>query len=1258
MLNAKDAAAEERESAKTLKSFWRTIEMFKRFSTVVCLCLLTLVKAAELQRVVIDGRPTDAFWQQIRSGNLVPTEARDPAEVGGEVRAAIASGYLYLSARMTEPGGLVTARSIGRNPIWEGGGEARAITEVRQYSNGAPEGEDYVRFFIRVYNENDWMLQVGPLGAYAVKWRWTGEQEWYASRPDKCDRFLVAAQIGENDWSVEAAIPLDQIGSPQTGYVRLRVERNRAERPGMPREQWRWPEQEPTSEVAVFSTDSPNLRDPIFRPPVLGNQDPPMEVGFKKELPPLDSDWTAPVWRETPTWALFRNEVSARLPVFPTEVKLLHDGRTLAVLARCIEPDRVVARARDVEDSSVAEDDTFGVYLAISGSTYMHYAINPTGFVLAETGHTGNPRLSRPFAIGKGGVRGTARQEAGQWIGRLDLPLREIAESLGEGAIPQEWRLLLLRFRPARDGEPREISVLPITQSVTPLCPARYRRFKLVDVAPSLLRAHPIPERSPNLASFPAQVLTPEQRKQLDLAGMLEQNIRNRVFKILEAEKQEWDRVKTLADWEHFREPRLKALATSLGTFPDRGPLETRVTSEFQGVGYRRQNLVYQSRPGLWVTANLYLPAERMKQMPGIIIVHSHHAPKTQFELQDMGIIWARAGCAVLVMDQVGFGERIQTYPWDREAHNSSHIVGMQLQVASENLMNWIVWDTIRGLDLLLQRGDVDEKQIILLGAVAGGGDPAGLTAALDPRIAAVAPFNFGESEPEELRSDPKKNQWPLDLADPGWGDMVSTGALRGAIRDQYFPWTICASIAPRRFIYSYELGWNVEDLPAWARYRKVFGFYDVLDHLADAHGYGPFPGPGECWNIGPAQRRSLYPTLERWFGIPTPFAEAKRSLQANLERRPSVDQQPVSELAALTPAVASELHMRSIHELAREQGLRKLEVARAELEKLTPSSRRQWVKTQWGKKLGDIEPNPHAGVTVQWTKQTPNGQVEGITLTVEPGIVVPILLLRPHRSAVEKAPVVVAVAEGGKDLFLAERSQEIEAILKGGMAVCLADVRGTGETSPDPKLDPDGDEIREHLAANELMLGDTLLGKRLKDLRTVIAYLERRRDMDAERIGLWGDSFAPANPAHLLIDEQLQWQIGPKIEEQAEPLGGLLAILGGLYEDGVRVIAVRGGLASYLSVCDDYFVYIPADVIVPRILEAGDIADVAAALAPRPLLIESLVDARDRLLPDAELQSKFSSLRQAYQGMSQSKLVIRNGAALTNLAEWFRTGL
>ena len=63
------------------------------------------------------------------------------------------------------------------------------MTDARRVTCGAPEGEDYVRFVIRVYNENDWMVQVHPLGAYAISRRWTalfyGEvdygREWFNS---------------------------------------------------------------------------------------------------------------------------------------------------------------------------------------------------------------------------------------------------------------------------------------------------------------------------------------------------------------------------------------------------------------------------------------------------------------------------------------------------------------------------------------------------------------------------------------------------------------------------------------------------------------------------------------------------------------------------------------------------------------------------------------------------------------------------------------------------------------------------------------------------------------------------------------------------------------------------------------------------------------------------------------------------------------------------------------------------------------------
>ena len=216
---------------------------------------------------------------------------------------------------------------------------------------------------------------------------------------------------------------------------------------------------------------------------------------------------------------------------------------------------------------------------------------------------------------------------------------------------------------------------------------------------------------------------------------------------------------------------------------------------------------------------------------------------------------------------------------------------------------------------------------------------------------------------------------------------------------------------------------------------------------------------------------------------------------------------------------------------------------------------------------------------------------------------------------------------------------------------MCLPDVRGTGETSPDAGRGPDSEEVT--LAATELMLGSTLLGSRLKDLRTLIAYLGRLPQIDPQHIGLWGDSHATANPLRFLLDELPGWQIGPEIQQQAEPLGGLLAMLGALYESNVRAVAVRKGLVGYLSLLEDRFAYVPFDIIVPGVLEVGDIAELAATLSPRPILLEGLVDGRNRLVTDAALHDWLAPVRAAYHGEPVMSLITRSQKGSPDLAQW-----
>jgi len=82
--------------------------------------------------VTIDGKPGGAFWEGLPAHKLAPTEGGVPAGMGGDVRAAVAGKYLYLGATLPEPSGRVVARSIGINPVWEGGEETGGRPDARR----------------------------------------------------------------------------------------------------------------------------------------------------------------------------------------------------------------------------------------------------------------------------------------------------------------------------------------------------------------------------------------------------------------------------------------------------------------------------------------------------------------------------------------------------------------------------------------------------------------------------------------------------------------------------------------------------------------------------------------------------------------------------------------------------------------------------------------------------------------------------------------------------------------------------------------------------------------------------------------------------------------------------------------------------------------------------------------------------------------------------------------------------------------------
>src|SRR5262245_52564738 len=116
-------------------------------------------------------------------------------------------------------------------------------------------------------------------------------------------------------------------------------------------------------------------------------------------------------------------------------------------------------------------------------------------------------------------------------------------------------------------------------------------------------RASETVELAAQISRMDSQVFWDAEARAIGLAVVLGRDVRRRGSRANEDDIQAWGAVRGVADWERFREPRIAALRASLGQFPTvPQDLHVRVTGTLEGRGYRIDNLVFESRPGLWVT--------------------------------------------------------------------------------------------------------------------------------------------------------------------------------------------------------------------------------------------------------------------------------------------------------------------------------------------------------------------------------------------------------------------------------------------------------------------------------------------------------------------------------------------------------------------------------------------------------------------------------------------------------------------------------
>lgn len=193
-----------------------------------------------------------------------------------------------------------------------------------------------------------------------------------------------------------------------------------------------------------------------------------------------------------------------------------------------------------------------------------------------------------------------------------------------------------------------------------------------------------------------------------------------------------------LEEWESSRKTIRENIIKNSGLEIDHNlPLDVKETGTVQMEGYSIKNIYFQTHPGVYATANLYIP-EGEGPFPAVINMHGHwREGKMAESVQALGHSLALNGYVCLSIDAFGAGERT-TIHGDYEYHGAN--LGASLMNLGESLLGVQIADNMRGVDLLTSLPYVDADKIGATGA-SGGGNQTMWFAALDERVKATLPI-------------------------------------------------------------------------------------------------------------------------------------------------------------------------------------------------------------------------------------------------------------------------------------------------------------------------------------------------------------------------------------------------------------------------------------------------------------------------------------------------------------------------------------
>ncbi len=521
----------------------------------------------------------------------------------------------------------------------------------------------------------------------------------------------------------------------------------------------------------------------------------------------------------------------------------------------------------------------------------------------------------------------------------------------------------------------------------------------------------------------------------------------------------------TKDDAEKYVQGVRERIRSCFGPEPKRTPLKPQITGVVERDAFKIEKVIFESRPGMLVTANLYLPKGREYPLPGVVGTCGHTTNgKAGYQEFAQGLV--RQGYIVLIYDPIGQGERLQYVNEKLKSRIGvgvrEHLyAGNQQMLVGEFFGSWRAWDGVRALDYLLTRPEVDKQHLGVTGN-SGGGTMTTWLCGVEQRWTMAAPSCFVTTFRRNV-----ENELPADT------EQCPPNALALGLDHSDF----LAALAPEPVIIlgkekDYFDARGVDE--AFNRLKRLYKLLGAEDNIAK------FIGP-TYHGYTQENREAMY----GWFNRITKVTEGHAEPTLEIEKDETLWCTPKGQVA--------DLGSKTVFSFTKE----KAERLRKE--------RRKSEGDAVAKAVADVLELPESIAVPDYRilrriggRKYPKKDAVNYAVETEPGIqaLVTLLLDDRHYSRPPRLGkrAVLYISHQSADTELRDEPLVKELLeAESDVPFFACDVRGIGESQPDTCgvnqfLKSYGSDYFG--AAHSLMLGDAMPAQRTRDVLGVLQWL------------------------------------------------------------------------------------------------------------------------------------------------------------------------